>query len=173
MFFSSQALGAQINTYWNDQNQKIVQINCSYESNDLCLQTCDNEYECKINEPICIDCVGTSIVMTYYFQEMGRLIYNTGGYVDVYTAADLLVSNDFISLNSRSIYNHIDSFNSFSLQRRFRRMCNDGTFSPIVFFSRENSGTIGQPKWIWCESGLYEAANHGDVSVEEFYSDFY
>ncbi len=172
LFVSGYALGVEISTYWNDQNQKVVQVNCSYKSSDLCLQTCNEEYQCKVLEPICIDCVGTSIIMTYYFQEMGRLIYNTGHLIDPYFAADMLSSDEFISLSARSIYNHIDSFNSFSLQRRFRSMCNDGTFNPIVFFSRENSGTIGQPKWVWCESGIYEAANYGNVSFEESYSDF-
>lgn len=154
IIFSQSVWSVQISTSWNDDNRKYLNLLCSQEVDYICDLTCDSLERCELPIPFCADCVGTSIIMTFYLQEMGRYITNQGQAADIYIFTDLLRSGDFIAMTSRSIYNHIDSFNSPALQRRFRSLCDDQTMYPVVFFERMPSRQIGKPQMVWCESGI-------------------
>ena len=160
----------EVKEAWNSRNQKIVSITC-FNNTNMCDRLCRDDRQCNIPEPSCTDCVGTSIYMTYLFQEMGRYIRNTHIELDDYALIDLLDSGRFISLSAKSVYNHVDSFNSFALQRRFRSMCSDGTPHPVVFLDQNRSGKAGQPIMVWCESGVYEVVNQAEI--EDFNSILY
>lgn len=165
--FSNCLSAYEVSEFWNDKNQKMVKLSCS-EDEVICESLCDHQSQCLVPEPSCVDCVGTSIYMTFLFQEMGRYIRSTSQEWDEYSFIELLKEGRFISLSSKSVYNHVDSFNSPALQRRFGSLCPDSTPTPVVFFEQQNSSKIGNPLMVWCESGLFEVENKAEI--ESFFS---
>jgi hypothetical protein len=150
---SLSSFSMSITTDWTQDSRKILKLACS-EEEVTCEKVCQKS-TCEIEEKVCVDCVGTSITMTFAFQEMGRILHNTGESVDAYFLADLINSKNFITLTSRSLYNLVDRFNSFSLRSKFSSLCDDGTRYPTVFFNKLRSGRMGSVSAVHCESGVF------------------
>lgn len=158
--FSSYAL--EIQTNWSESSEKSLSLNCG--DNSACEQFCDGP-TCEVAEKVCKNCVSTSIAMTFAFKEMGRALVATQG-LDPYALFDLLESGNFVSLTSRSIYNLVERFNSSALRQRFRSLCTDGTAYPHAFFEVSASGSLGAPRMVWCESGIYGLERLSELPVE-------
>lgn len=157
---SMQAFAYQIETSWTDDSKKILRVTCDGDS--ICENFCGSQ-ACEIEEKVCKNCVGTSIGMTYAFQEMGRS-YIVTEVLDPYFLFDLLKSKKFVSLTSRSLYNLVDRFDSIELRRKFRGLCVDGTRYPHVFFKTQRSGELGEIQAVWCEDGVYQM---GQTSIND------
>lgn len=161
------ASGLEIETGWTVENTKYLDAYCS-EGNQSCHYICNDESHCRVSESVCRNCIGSSIEMTFLFEEMGRSITsNLAATVDVYTLSDLISSHRFFTLTSRSIYNHVDSFDSFRLRRRFQSLCPDRTRYPVVFLERLSSNRMGQPLYVWCESGVFHLELHQNVDISQ------
>ena len=140
-----------IDTMWTENSKKYLNITCDGEA--ICEQFCTGR-ACKMQEKVCKNCVGTSIGVTFAFQEMGRS-YIASEKLDDYFIFDLLWSKEFVTLTSRSIYNLVDRFDSMELRRKFRSLCADGTRYPVVFFGTQPSGELGEIKAVWCQEGIF------------------
>ena len=154
MMISFQVSAVSLETVWTMSSEKELHLYCAQTEDETCLQFCGDE-SCIVSEPVCKNCVGTSVTMTYIFKEMGR-VYIAGEKLDDYYLYDLLNNQNFVSLTSRSVYNLVYSFNASSLRRQFRSLCNDGTAYPVAFFSKNAAGEISRPDALWCESGVFE-----------------
>lgn len=169
-FFSLNIASAHIDVRenWNSSYKKEVVITCS-EDETFCDSVCGKTNQCVIPEAPCTNCIGSTLIMTFYFQEMGRLVQNNTEEVNFYDVTSLILQRGFVSLSSKSIYNHIDNFNSLSLQRKFRAMCNDGTRHPVVFFNKLDNNEIGRPEFVWCESGFYAVEINSNIDLDSDY----
>lgn len=152
----------EIETNWSAASEKSLALTCGEDS--TCQQFCDGD-SCVVLEKVCKNCASTSIAMTFAFKEMGRSLVS-GDAVDPYALYDLLDSGSFVSLTSRSIYNLVERFNSSALKRRFRSLCNDGTAYPHAFFETTQSGSIGAPRMVWCNSGVYALERLNELPID-------
>lgn len=153
-FLVFQSFALDITTEWTMESKKYLHISCQSEDY-VCQEFCLGGQKCKMQEKVCKNCVGTSISMTYAFEEMGRNIV-AGDKLDDYFIFDLMRTREFVTLTSRSIYNLVERFDSMTLRARFRSLCADGTRYPVVFLNTTESGELGQAKAVWCDSGVYE-----------------
>lgn len=155
--------GLELKEFWGENFTPFLKLKC-LEDNQACQLTCENESSCMIPMPLCIGCVGTSIITTFYFEEMGRALNRSNRTIDLYSFTDFIQEENFIILSSKSIYNHVDSYDSPALRRRFRSMCpEENTQDPLVFFSRQQNLEIGTPLFVWCKSGVYEIDRFEDI----------
>ncbi|MCR9203654.1 MAG: hypothetical protein NXH75_03690 [Halobacteriovoraceae bacterium] len=150
--FSVSTYSLHIDTTWTEDSKKYLNITCDGEA--ICEQFCSGG-SCKMQEKVCKNCVGTSIGMTFAFQEMGRSYIATEK-LDDYFIFDLFWSKKFVTLTSRSIYNLVERFDSMGLRRKFRSLCADGTRYPVVFFGTQESGELGEIKAVWCQEGVFQ-----------------
>lgn len=164
---SSLCFSMTITTNWSEDSRKTLVLACSEEEAEVACDNLCGESTCEIEEKVCVDCVGTSIAMTYAFREMGRILHNTGEKVDAYFLVDLISSGNFVSLTSRSVYNLVERFDSRSLRSKFTSLCNDGTRYPTVFFKKLRSGKLGSVSAVHCANGTFlmndEAVVIGDA----------
>jgi len=165
LFCSVSNFALEIETVWTETSEKRLAISCGED--EACVQFCMGNNSCFMREKVCKNCVGTSLKMTYIFEEMGRNLFNSGEAVGPYELFDLLTSTNFVSLSSKSVYNLIERFDSLSLRRRFRSLCLDETAYPIVFFNKVRSGEIGSVKAVWCNSGVYRMDQDSEVIIED------
>ncbi|WP_417336597.1 hypothetical protein [Halobacteriovorax marinus] len=165
LFFVFNINAAVVENGWNDSYEKELNFYCS-EGDYLCFDICGKFEQCKVPEETCHNCIGTSIHLTYIFNYMGKAYTNTGVEANPSSVRDLIRSRRFVSFSSRSIYNHVDSFNSPTLRRNFRSLCSDGTRYPIVVFEKSRvTKKVTDVRFVFCESGTYEMEFSSDVIV--------
>ncbi len=152
-FVSMPSFALQLETVWTERAEKNLSLTC--EGEETCVRYCQEKESCTVVEKVCKNCVGTSLAMTFAFNEMGRSLVASEK-LDDYALFDLLEKNSFVSLTSRSVYNLVERFDSSSLKTKFRSLCEDGTRYPVVFFGKTASGEMGRVQAVWCESGFYE-----------------
>ena len=163
--YSFSIMAVTVESGWNDQYSKEVSFYCN--GNDtLCLDLCGDEKMCKVPEETCHNCVGTSITLTYIFNYMGKAYTNTGVEALDGDVLELLKSGQFVTFSSRSIYNHVDNFNSMALRQNFKKLCSDGTRYPIVLFKKSaQSQRVSDVKYVFCNNGAYEMEFSNDLIV--------
>ncbi len=154
-FIVVNSFALNLSTEWTMESRKMIHVSCE-EDETVCQNFCQGHMACMTEEKVCKNCVGTSIAMTYAFQEMGRSIV-AGDQLDPYFLFDFLSQKNYVTLTSRSVYNLVDSFDSMSLRRKFRSLCQDGTRYPMVFFNKTEGGEFGRAQAIWCDSGVFQA----------------
>ena len=119
-------------------------------------RACGEEKMCEFKEGICRDCIGTSLYMTSLFNGMGS-IYRSTEFVRSSELLDLIERGDFITLSSRSIYNHVESFDSDKLKARFQVLCRDGSEYPLVFIAAERGSRLpGDVLYVTCGNEVYK-----------------
>jgi len=143
---------------WVDKDgfKKQVTFSCSELDNE-CRNFCGNSKTCSYYEKPCRNCLGTNLKMSYIFTEMGRAYRNDGVSYRWDNIYDLVRRGGFVSLNAKSIYNHITRFNSLSMKRRFSALC-EGAGSrvqPTVIFTTNEIGEVDQPKYVACGNKVY------------------
>jgi hypothetical protein len=166
-FLTAQVMAFEFKVDWNEKYQKVVELSCN-EDITLCREICEDEKSCEFREKACRNCIGSTIQMTYIFSEMGRSFINTGVEAKVDDILDLIQTKKFVTLTSRSIYNHVDRFNGMELQNQFRSLCSNEVKYPVVFFSKERNGRIGSVKYVSCGNQVFEMSQNSEVLVADF-----
>jgi hypothetical protein len=157
------SFGFTVESNWNDKYEKELSFYC-VEGDTLCNDLCHNDKSCKVKEETCHNCIGTSISITYIFNFMGKAYTNTQIEMNEADVLEKLESGNFVSFSSRSIYNHVDRYNSSTLRRNFRSLCSDGTRYPIVMFNKTAvSQKVGDVEFVFCDNGVYEMEFGADV----------
>lgn len=160
---------ASFSSSWNKKFEKIVKMSC-LEDDSTCERYCNNKTECLIPENVCHNCIGTSVSITYIFSYLGLNLMNSEEKVSIYEMTGLLKSGRFVSLTAKSIYNHVYSYNSISLRRKFRSLCSNGARNPIVFFdSNSGSKTIGKVRFVSCDEEIFLMEDNPEIIINSLY----
>ncbi|PIK16102.1 hypothetical protein [Halobacteriovorax sp. JY17] len=163
LLFTLSSFSAVVESSWNDQYQKEISFYCG-ENDTLCSDLCGEATMCKVPEETCHNCIGTSITLTYIFNYMSKAYTNTGVSALSGDVLELLKSGDFVTFSSRSIYNHVDSFNSMTLRQNFKKLCSDGTRYPIVIFNKsKRTQKVSDVRFVFCNDGIYEMNFSNDL----------
>lgn len=167
LLFLPSLYAAEFTNTWTEYYEKKVVMNCPHEDDFSCENFCGQKQHCEIKENICRDCIGSSIAMTYIFKYMGLNLKNNGQKVSIYEFLDLLSSGDFVSLNAKSIYNHVDRFNSLSLRRKFQSLCNNGAREPLVLFEKDARGQrISNVRYVACDEDIFQMEDNPEIILE-------
>ncbi len=157
----------EISELWNDQNRPYLILEC-LPQDKLCSATCANEGQCAIEQKVCKDCVGTSILMTNIFERMGIFYRNSGNKISTQEFAHFLQDHNFVTFTSRSIYNQTDSFDSPQTKARYQSLCPDQTEYPVVFFElKAKSSVLNAVKYVACQNEIYEMRTSPEIIFNE------
>ena len=165
--FIANSFALDFKTNWSDSFEKSIVMTCSVDDSQ-CRETCGNEKQCVFAEEVCRNCIGTSIYMTHLFKTMGQVYRNNGVEVTTDEVVSLLASGSYASISAKSIYNHVDKFNSRSLRVRFQSLCSNSTQEPIVILSmNKKTKILGDVQYVLCQDESYEMENNPDVVMRE------
>jgi hypothetical protein len=148
---------------WLPDNTPNLIFECSKDER-FCIELCGEEIKCSFKEKICKNCIGTSILMTNIFEQMGLLYRNNGIEVSQYEFIDFINKKNFVSFTSRSVYNQTDSFDSPSMKSRFQSLCPGKIEYPVVFFElKDNSNVLKSVKFVTCGNEIYKMTASPEV----------
>lgn len=166
--FSSSVFALSVSNNWEMDThfEKYVTLSCSKEDNE-CRNFCRRDNDCRYAETPCRNCLGSNLKMSYIFGEIGRAYRNNGVEINWDHVYDLLRTGRFVTLNAKSIYNHVTRFNSISIRRKFLALCPDadGVVEPLAFFSTNEIGEINEPQFIACNDKVFELVHDPLVNL--------
>ncbi len=155
MSFSAYAL-TQVVPHWTQDYQYELIFRCEQGEQALCQNLCLNETECRVTENFCHNCAGTDLYLRSLFSEMGATYRSTGQKVPLEEFARFVKSGNFITLNSKSIYNFVDSYDSMNLRMRFQTLCGYQDNYPLVFLETDASRFPGKVRYVICQNDNLE-----------------
>jgi hypothetical protein len=158
IFSVNSAFALDISTLWDKKYRKKLTLSCSRGEAHYCETLCEASKLCVIEEKVCRNCIGTSIYLTHIFKEMGRGYRNSGEREGLDAVIDMLQTGKFVTLTSKSIYNHVTRYNDRKLRAKFQSLCPNGAEYPMVFFDRKRTGKIGEVRYVAC-------ATNGKIQV--------
>ena len=83
---------------------------------------------------------------------------------------DLLKSGDFASMTSKTIYNHVESYNSEAIKAKFQSLCDGDEYPTVIFKVNPNTKRPQEAKYVLChkssELKVFMMDNKGDITVE-------
>lgn len=146
----------RLEAQWTQDYQYELAFSCEGQEEALCQGICQNEAECRVTENFCHNCAGTDLYLRSLFSEMGTTYRSTGKQVSFEEFARFVKSGNFITINSKSIYNFVDSFDSLNLRMRFQTLCGFNDNYPLVFLETDASRFPGKVRYVVCQSGHFE-----------------
>ena len=156
----------EIKSGWNFKFEKEVTLACS-EDEYFCDDFCDNRKKCIIKEEICRDCIGPTPYLTHVFNQLGKSIVKSEKAYEE-DVLELLGSKNFASINKKSVYNHVDRFNSPRTKEKFEALCDFQVPNPVILFETENiSKKLGKPKFLICGDSFFHMDPYGGVVLED------
>lgn len=164
LLLSSNIFSIEVKTNFTEQFEKEILLQCS-EDEIFCNEICQKN-NCIIKEKICRNCIGNTLELSYIFTQMGKA-FTSGEEVAIETFLETILTEDFVSLDSKSIYNNIFRYNNFRLQTSFRSLCPEYVETPVVFFSTNEIGEIFQSKFVVCQNKVFSLNHKSDVSFGE------
>lgn len=151
---------------WTVDYKKNVIMSCS-EDEYQCEDFCGNS-RCEIKEKVCRNCMGSNILISHIFRDMGRSLINTGIEISNYEVLEVFDSKNFATFTSKSIYNIVERFDSLTLRRKFQSLCSNNTKYPIVVFSTEKiSRKLDQVKFVICGNQAFEMSNEALIDIND------
>jgi hypothetical protein len=150
----SHAQAFSVNAEWNPLFTREVKIECS-EGEYACDDLCNNQTLCKVTETSCRYCIGNSVFLTYFFEYIGRSVLNKGQLVDPLDFIKFLPEGNFITINSKSIYNHVYRYEDPILNEKLDQLCiSIGGKDPLVFLKKNPiSLRIEKIQYVSCKVG--------------------
>lgn len=143
---------------WNIDYKPVLKINCSQRDSEGCSNLCQTTNSCEIPMKVCRDCIGTSLLVTDIFEGMGVRYKNTGKEIRFDEFLEFIKSGSFVSFSAKSVYNHVDNYDSLKLQMRFNGLCPKEPIKPaLVFFElRAKSNVLNKVRYVTCDDAIFE-----------------
>ena len=155
------------NEFGDQNNSPKLKITCD-SKDSYCSQICNNESSCEIRQTACRDCIGTSLLMTNIFEDMGISYRSTNEIVSNYELVDFLQLGLFVTFSSKSIYNQTDSYDSDGLRAKFLSLCPLNAENSLVFFSLKNkTRVIDEVKYVICDGVVFKMSDDPDIILNE------
>ncbi|EQC50255.1 hypothetical protein M899_0339 [Bacteriovorax sp. BSW11_IV] len=171
MILSHNAYSLVFYNQWNQSFEKELVLDCDYGEESICLEVCNEERLCVVKEEVCQNCVANTAQMSDVFTNMGRTYVNTTEIADIDSVIDLIKSGEFVSINSKSLYNMIYEFDSFELRQNFQSLCPVHVGYPVVIFDKLSNGEMGKVRYVGCGDTTYVMDHNSGISstISELY----
>lgn len=145
---------------WSEDYKPFLKIQCSERDTEICSNVCELDLSgtCYIPMKVCRDCIGTSLLVTDIFEGMGVRYKNTGKEIRFDEFVTFLRTGQFVTFSAKSVYNHVDNYDSLNLQMRFNGLCPFEPKNPaIVFFDlRPKSNVLNKVRYVACDQSVFE-----------------
>jgi hypothetical protein len=164
LLLSGFAQSIEIESRWNYRFEKEVVMSC-FDDEYFCEDLCENKTQCVIEEKVCRDCIGSTPYLTHVFNQLGKSIVKSQK-AQAEDLLELLETGHFATINSKSIYNHVDRYGSSVVLDKFKALCE--VDDPTVFFEVETiSKLLGKPKLLVCGQEFFHMDANGGVILSE------
>jgi len=145
---------------WTEDYKPYLSVQCDLRNQSDCERLCrlDDNFSCQLPMKVCRDCIGTSLLVTDIFEGMGVRYKNTGKEIRLDEFVDFLRLGQFVTFSAKSVYNHVDNYDSLNLQMRFNGLCPFEPRNPaIVFFDlRPKSNVLNKVRYLACDGNIFE-----------------
>lgn len=145
---------------WSEDYKPYLSVQCDLRNQSDCEKLCplDDNSSCQLPMKVCRDCIGTSLLVTDIFEGMGVRYKNTGKEIRFDEFVTFLRTGQFVTFSAKSVYNHVDNYDSLNLQMRFNGLCPFEPKNPaIVFFDlRPKSNVLNKVRYVACDQSVYE-----------------
>ncbi|MCK6596528.1 MAG: hypothetical protein L6Q33_15140, partial [Bacteriovoracaceae bacterium] len=145
---------------WSEDYKPFLKIQCSERDSEICSKVCELDFTgtCQVPMKVCRDCIGTSLLVTDIFEGMGVRYKNIGKEIRFDEFIDFLRANQFVTFSAKSVYNHVDNYDSLNLQMRFNGLCPFEPKNPaVVFFDlRPKSNVLNKVRYVACDQSIFE-----------------
>ena len=131
--FSFSALSWEAREEWNTNLNQEMLLNCD-QGDTVCLKTCGDEFQCRIQAGFCKNCVGTGLLLSYFYQEVGRWFVSSPEKISEDDFALMLKKQNFVLLTADSPYNIFTPIRDPLTDRAFNSLCPSklDSFSVVV-----------------------------------------
>ncbi len=166
--FSSLAHSFTLDTRWNYKFEKETVLTCN-DSDFLCMDLCQKD-KCVKKETICKDCIGSSIYLTHFFTQIGKTIVKSDEAM-VEDLRDLILDESYVTIDGKSIYNHVTAFNDLEIRTKLQSLCLPIIDETPVVVLKTNKGSkfIQKALFVVCKTGetstIFNLNNNGGVEV--------
>lgn len=173
IILQTQAFAIGVEEIWSSDYKPQLKVNCLDGEEAMCSSLCPGNLsgkQCILDQKVCRDCIGTSLLVTNIFEGMGIRYRNRGDEISIYEFVDLIASKNFVTFTSKSVYNHVDSYDSLSLQKKFQSLCPEGPSSiPVVFFDlKPKTNVLNKVRYVACGERLFTMSDDAlvDIGIE-------
>ncbi|MGE3610754.1 MAG: hypothetical protein AB7I27_14275 [Bacteriovoracaceae bacterium] len=151
IFIINQVQAFEFLTKWNDElNQELI-INCN-EGEYLCYQVCRQDSQCRIPQPYCQNCIGTSPILGILFQSLNMNYSRAFAKVDVKKFIALLNSGHFVSFDGNTPYNIFDPINSLKFSNELDKLCGQSLSQAIILGQLREDYKIKSFEYLICHA---------------------
>ena len=172
LLLSTSLFAFEFNSTWTKDFKKVNSITCSERDNYLCTDLCGKS-KCEIEEKTCRNCIGNDPYVASLFSAMGKVFRNTGVEVSKEELFYFFRDQNFVAISSKSVFNNIETFNAYSLRRRFRSLCPRRTDYPSVLLELKKGGELGKIRYVICASDegqqAFEMSNEANIIYNQPY----
>lgn len=165
LFLTFQTNAAVFYNEWTYDFEKKLNVACFEQDGDFCHRLCGDFEDCQIDEPVCENCVANNLLMTKIFFDMGREYVNKYEFAYNDELLELLQSGEFVSLDSRSVYNLVTGHDSARVQEGFQSLCYNGVGYPLVLFSTKRN-RIDKVKFVSCGVDTFHMSDEPNIDYE-------
>ena len=135
---------------WNENYEQELVINCAPED-QICQQLCNETSSCRIPAKSCKDCVGTGILMSYFYQEVGKWFVNSNEEISEKEFINTVNQENFVILTNKSPYNIFSPINDLKMEKAFNNLCyGDNESYPLVVGELNRFQVLTSIKYVIC-----------------------
>jgi hypothetical protein len=144
---------------WNETLQQEIVMNCSPGEN-FCTDTCGEENQCRKTSDFCKNCVGSGILLSHFYQNVGSWYVNSGDEITDEDFVNILRNKSLMALTSTSPFNIFSPIGDLHMERAFNKLC-PGLLDPypVVLAELSPSGLLRSPSLVIC---------HGEEGAKSF-----
>lgn len=158
-FSTSNSYGFRISVDTQKDSRQVytrtLNVTCANGEETLCHTLCNNQRLCQRDEPLCLNCAGTtSELMRVIFTQITSLYEVSPSAV---TKADLLNTIDqdrLVILDSQSIFNFYTNISKNASGPLFLSLCPTQTTKAFIGLRLDENGFPEHPSFLICESPL-------------------
>lgn len=150
LILSVPAFSWEVQENWsNDYNQEVL-INCDSQEK-ICTNICQDPYQCNVSLNSCKNCIGTGILLSYFYQEVGKWFMNSGVQIPDEQFVKLLQSRNIVLLTHDSPYNIFTPINDMGIERAFNSLCPEKFDSfPVVVGELDKGNELARISAVVC-----------------------
>jgi len=135
---------------WNNSYEQELLINCAQED-QICQKLCDQAPTCRLPTNNCKNCVGTGILMSYFYQEVGKWFVNSNEEISEQEFIKIVSQKNFVILTNQSPYNIFGPINDPRMEKAFNRLCyGDAESYPVVIGELNNFQMLTSIRYVIC-----------------------
>jgi hypothetical protein len=146
-------------------------VNCVPHQNAECISICNSSIQCEITESFCKSCAGTNqLKLKRIFDAIGTSLVAKETILSNQDLLKILVSGNFITLHSRTIFNYTSVYNGDQINAQFQAFCPGSSDSNGLLMIETDSEThqIGKILGAICTNKTTHFSEFRSIRINRF-----